>query len=316
MEREFTQQELSPTEQRPSGALMGVLSNVLGVFGDETADQFWDEARSRRMVVTVTALSFLPHAPRAFTAMDVLKEHPELAASVLKVLSDAPKSSQQQVQELERRLAEQGVAIAQNAGGSLVSLAEENERLRTDLDELRLKRESLSLKSDLAASVDKDKIEKLECDLLELRREYDQQVRLNSDISLVRRYDRVLQSLVGVKTVTGAEGDLARIREEYTREKMLKEKDAQIGQLQNDVVAPERNHQTIGSLVQASQHEVGRLADRVDRREAEYRDLHELLLDCDMVRETAVSTLRQENILLTEEKTGITEHALMVRDDL
>ncbi|KAJ7475531.1 hypothetical protein B0H11DRAFT_2235240 [Mycena galericulata] len=238
--------------------------------------------------------------------MDVLKEHPELAASVLKVLSDALiESSQQQVQELERRLAEEGVAIAQNAGGSLVSLAEENEHLRTDLDELRLKREvsfvvpksvalldanifqqSLSLKSDLAASVDKDKIEKLECDLLELRREYDQQ--------------------------------------------MLKEKDAQIGQLQNDVVAPERNHQTLGSLVQASQHEVWRLADRVNRQETEYRDLHEqfvrrgdqcaemksLLLDCDMVRETAVSTLRQENILLKEEKTGITEHALMVRHDL
>jgi CRP-like cAMP-binding protein len=44
--------------------------------------------------------------------MDVLKEHPDLAPNVLKVLSDALKASQQQVHELERRLAEQVVSQA------------------------------------------------------------------------------------------------------------------------------------------------------------------------------------------------------------
>ncbi|KAJ7186531.1 hypothetical protein C8R46DRAFT_1341920 [Mycena filopes] len=85
--------------------------------------------------------------------MDVLKEHPELAPDLLKVISDALKASQQQVQVLERRLADR----EQNASAA------------------PLKPECCTQST--------TKIAELEAESSQLRLEYEQQLSRNADLS-------------------------------------------------------------------------------------------------------------------------------------
>ncbi|KAJ7626139.1 hypothetical protein FB45DRAFT_75612 [Roridomyces roridus] len=64
--------------------------------------------------------------------MDLLKDHPELAPNVLKLLSEALTASQLDAQALERRLAEQK---SNDASESLNLVLDENAQLRLELDE-------------------------------------------------------------------------------------------------------------------------------------------------------------------------------------
>ncbi|KAJ7436513.1 hypothetical protein B0H11DRAFT_656944 [Mycena galericulata] len=132
--------------------------------------------------------------------MDVLKEHPELAPNVLKVLSDALKGSQLQVQDLERRLAEQ-IALSTSTFDLNASLAAENAQLRIAPTAFQAG-ESEYHRPESAEN--KGKLAQLESELSILQRDRDQLVISNTDLSSAK---------------TSIEAEVAQLRLDYEHEK-------------------------------------------------------------------------------------------------
>ncbi|KAJ7149460.1 hypothetical protein C8R43DRAFT_1007192 [Mycena crocata] len=240
--------------------------------------------------------------------LDVLAVHPELAPNVLQLLSDALRTSQHTAEDVQRRLTTEQASLNE-AIASRDALSADVERLKAALAALEVQQEQTQLNPAESAccAENKAQITKLKTDLTAKQGEYDQQVRLNTDLSVtVQAMDGELRELrqsledryielrkkqdaveEAQSAVAQQETALAKVKEEWAVKESAAEQSLKDLRARYEKVEEERNVL------------LARLRDKASRLETQEEALKTAIKE----KETALQSLTEANEKLGDAET-------------